>query len=73
VNGEEEIASVPANHAQSQSQQQSLNRRGSQSPPKQQISHPQRQHRAEAVPDKLQGFEQAHVKRISGTLQNSER
>ena len=73
MNGDEEIARVPSNHAQSQGQQQPLNRRHAQPPAKQQISHPQRQHRAEAVPDKLKGFDQAHVKRISGRLQNPER
>ena len=73
VYGDEEIARVPTNHTQSQGQEQPLNRRRAQPPPEQQISHPQRQHRAEAVPDESKGFEQTHVKRISGRLQNRER
>ena len=48
---DDQITSVPTNHADAEPQQQTLNRNDAESLLEQEISHPQRQHCAQAVTD----------------------
>ncbi len=58
----DQIAAVPSRHACRQAQQHAVNRRQAEPLLEQQIPHPERQHRAETVTDKLESFEKGHVK-----------
>src|SRR5205814_5037096 len=62
-----QIARVPPGHAPPEAEEETLNRHHPQTLLEQEIAHPQRQHRAETVTNELEGFEQGHVERISGS------
>src|SRR5205807_2558392 len=61
---------MPSDHADAQARQQLLNRNNAEPLLEKQIAHPQREHRAETVADKLEGFEKGHGKSNRAGLLN---
>src|SRR5712692_6887208 len=53
---------MPSRHANSETKQHVVSRREGVALLEQQIPHPERQHRAETVTDKLKSFEKSHEK-----------